>query len=66
MRNSFQILILLSFIASLFVACEDENGRQLEKSCCADIDSVAVSPINPNGDSELALLMRQCFMILIL
>lgn len=61
MRNSFYILVLLSFITSLFVGCEDDSERQLEKSCCAEIDSVAVSPINPNGDSELALLMRQLF-----
>lgn len=62
MNKSDFVKILLGFlIAIFFVACDDNEGRKLEKSCCPDTDSVVVSPINPNGDSELALLMRQLF-----
>lgn len=46
-------------MASFFVACGSEEEKQIEKSC--ESDEVEVSPINPNGDSELALLMRQLF-----
>ncbi len=59
MKNSLFKIILGCFLASFFIACADENERQLEKSCCAE--EVEVSEINPNGDSELALLMRQLY-----
>ncbi|MCB0409681.1 MAG: hypothetical protein KDD29_05645 [Flavobacteriales bacterium] len=39
--------------------CEKENCNN-EKSSCST-DEVDVSPTNPNGDSELALLMRKMF-----
>lgn len=59
MKNNLFKIVLGCFLASFFIACADENERQLEKSCCAE--EVEVSAINPNGDSELALLMRQLF-----
>ncbi len=45
-------------MASLFFACStnEEQGKE-ETSCSA----VKPSAINPNGDSELALLMRQLY-----
>lgn len=46
-------------MASFFVACGSEDEKQVEKSC--EADEVEVSPINPNGDSELALLMRNLY-----
>lgn len=46
-------------MASFFVACNAGQEKQIEKSC--ETDKIGVSPINPNGDSELALLMRQLF-----
>lgn len=39
--------------------CESESCNKEESSCVSD--EVKVSAINPNGDSELALLMRQMF-----
>jgi len=59
--EKYLINILIGcFLASFFIACDDKpDERQLEKSCAAD--EVEVSAINPNGDSELALLMRQLF-----
>ena len=54
-RNKFLIKIITGcFLASFFIACSDEN--QVENACEV---SEEVSPINPNGDSELALLMRK-------
>ena len=42
-------------LASLFFACSSNDKNEQEESC----STVKVSAINPNGDSELALLMRQ-------
>ena len=42
-------------LASLFFACSE---NQTEETVCAESK---VSAINPNGDSELALLMRQMY-----
>ncbi len=42
-------------LASLFFACSNPAKSDQEESC----STVKISAINPNGDSELALLMRQ-------
>ena len=47
-------------MASLFFACAEKSDKQLEKSC--EAENVELSAINPNGDSELALLMRQLYL----
>lgn len=60
MRSNFYNIIFGCLLASFFVACSSEEERQLEKSC--EADEVEVSAINPNGDSELALLMRQLYL----
>lgn len=59
MKNNFLKLILGCFLASFFIACGSEEEKQVEQSC--EAEDVEVSAINPNGDSELALLMRQLF-----
>lgn len=41
-------------MASFFIAC----SNQVEEQSTCDKESKTVSSINPNGDSELALLMR--------
>ncbi len=41
-------------MASFFIAC----NNQVEEQPTYDKEPETVSPINPNGDSELALLMR--------
>lgn len=49
----FKISIL--FILLFFLlTCTDNSQKQKE-------DNIVISPINPNGDSELALLMRAMF-----
>lgn len=45
--------ILIAF--SLLVSCQEEKTTE------SDEPTLAVSTINPNGDSELALLMREMF-----
>lgn len=52
-------ILLGCFITFFFVGCSSSEEQQAEDSCPPD--TVEVSPINPNGDSELALLMRQLF-----
>ncbi len=55
--NYLTILILGCCLASLFYACS-ENEEQIVSDCKEPV----ISDINPNGDSELALLMRQLYL----
>ena len=52
MKNKYSKIIVGCFLASLFFACSVDKNEQ-KVSC------TTTSAINPNGDSELALLMRQ-------
>ncbi len=52
--NNFIVLIFIGVISLLFACNNDE-----QKSTCSS--DVKVSAINPNGDSELALLMRKMY-----
>lgn len=55
MLRSKNYIILGCLLASFFIACSEQEEKQVKKTCETE---EAVSPINPNGDSELALLMR--------
>lgn len=59
MRNNFIKLILGCFLASLFFTCSPDNSKANEEESCT---TVTKSAVNPNGDSELALLMRQLYL----
>lgn len=50
------ISIFFGIFSLLFIAC---NSNTKDESC--ENKEVEVSPINPNGDSELALLMRKMY-----
>lgn len=50
------IPIVFGIFSLLFIAC---NSNTTEENC--ETKEVEVSPINPNGDSELALLMRKMY-----
>lgn len=56
--------MFIGIFTFIFFSCSNENCESescnKEESSCA-FDEVKVSAINPNGDSELALLMRQMF-----
>jgi len=52
MRTIFQIVFGLLVLFVLGVACSEEKTETPE------VDKLIQQPINPNGDSELALLMR--------
>ena len=60
MKN-MNIKILIPSCVGIFLlllfSCKNEE-KKAEATCSAD---VKVSPINPNGDSELALLMRKMY-----
>ena len=58
MKNNLKQLFMGCVIASLFFACSSEQPKS-EELC--ETETVEVSPINPNGDSELALLMRKMY-----
>lgn len=55
---NFIIPILIGIFSFHFVACESEVKQQ---EVITDSSQVEVSETNPNGDSELALLMRKMF-----
>jgi hypothetical protein len=52
MKKNFHFLIILIAIV-LFAQCNVNTNKQAEAVCTKD------GQVNPNGDSELALLMRQ-------
>ena len=56
-HTNFIIPIFFGIFSFLFVACVDEPVQKEVQ----DITKVEVSETNPNGDSELALLMRKMF-----
>ena len=60
MKSNLSNIVLGCFMASLFFACSEEVVVE-QNPPSAEVEEVTVSPINPNGDSELALLMRQLF-----
>jgi hypothetical protein len=53
----YLIPIFIGIFSFLFVACESEVKQEV----ITDASQVEVSETNPNGDSELALLMRKMF-----
>lgn len=60
MKNmNIKILIpsCIGIFSLLLYSCNNEK-KEVEATCSKD---VKVSPINPNGDSELALLMRKMY-----
>ena len=59
MKSNFKIIIIGCFLASFFFACSSDEPQAKEEGSCA---AETVPVINPNGDSELALLMRQMYL----
>jgi hypothetical protein len=55
MQNSYKVVTVLLLLFVAAVSCSEE-----EQACSTDEHAVQ-KPINPNGDSELALLMRAMF-----
>ena len=56
-HTKFIIPIFIGIFSFLFVAC----GNEVKQEVITDASLVEVSETNPNGDSELALLMRKMF-----
>jgi hypothetical protein len=55
MQTTFKVIICFLLLYSFGVSCADKNKD------CADTSLESQAPLNPNGDSELALLMRAMF-----
>lgn len=55
-----KILVILSLLVVVFFLenCSDNKQKLAEEKIKADSISSCTKPVNPNGDSELALLMR--------
>ena len=58
MNTSLFKIVLGCLLASLFFACNSDNVNVVEEKEC----QTKVEIINPNGDSELALLMRKMYL----
>lgn len=58
LRNKYTVLSVLLCLVLSLANCSDNAGKQTE---AAKADSIAscTKPVNPNGDSELAVLMRE-------
>ena len=54
MQNKLKIITCLLLLFAFAVSCSEEKD-------CSNIDNQVQKPLNPNGDSELALLMRAMF-----
>ena len=52
MRNVFLVVLALAVFFVLGVSCQQEETES------SQFDNLVQQPVNPNGDSELALLMR--------
>ena len=60
LKNKFFIVASLLFFIFSFVQCStSKEDKQEEKMKNDSIISCSAKPLNPNGDSELALLMRK-------
>lgn len=55
MKKTFKIISCLLLLYTLGVSCSEQNKE------CSSTNSSIQKPLNPNGDSELALLMRAMF-----
>lgn len=58
LKNKFVVITVLMFFVLVLVQCSNSEKQSSEK-IKTDSASCTKKPLNPNGDSELALLMRE-------
>lgn len=58
LKNKFLVVISLLFFVLLLAQCSSNNEEKTIIEA-KDTTSCTTKPLNPNGDSELALLMRE-------
>ena len=58
LKNKFLTIVALLSFAFLLAECSGNTDKQAAEKAIKDSLSACVKPLNPNGDSELALLMR--------
>ena len=58
LKNKFVVITILVFFVLILVQCSNGEKQSREK-IKTDSASCTKKPLNPNGDSELALLMRE-------
>lgn len=59
LKNKFAFSALLVFVALLLVQCSNNAGQKEAEKAAADSLASCSKSLNPNGDSELAMLMRE-------
>src|SRR4051812_5644352 len=58
LRNKFSIFFLLFAFVLLMADCSGDQKKEKTEAVQKDSLANCQKPLNPNGDSELALLMR--------
>ena len=58
LKNKFVVITVLMFFVLILAQCSNSEKQSSEK-IKVDSASCTKKPLNPNGDSELALLMRE-------
>lgn len=59
LKNKFLVIVSLLFFVLLLAKCSGKNEKTTAEETKNDSTSCSAKPLNPNGDSELALLMRK-------
>lgn len=60
LKNKFLVIVSLLFFVLFLVQCSNNSENvTTEKAKSDSIANCTAKPLNPNGDSELALLMRE-------
>lgn len=59
LRNKYTVLTALFCVVLFLADCSDNAKNQSEEKAKKDSLASCTKPVNPNGDSELAVLMRE-------
>jgi cytochrome c556 len=59
LKNKKSVLFFLSLFVLFLVNCSGEAEKKEKEKAKADSIASCTKPVNPNGDSELAVLMRE-------
>ena len=59
LKNKFSIITVLIVFALFLVNCDNTAKKEEAETAKADSIANCAKPVNPNGDSELAMLMRE-------
>jgi cytochrome c556 len=59
LRNKFSVISFLLLVSFVLANCSDNSKQKEAEKAKKDSIASCAKPVNPNGDSELSLLMRE-------